>query len=309
MANEYITTQDMVSDALNLSPYEVSNVRDAAPVLAALPTQQASDGDFHRYAAYTEAPVVAFRDENAGRDFTHSTDEIINLALQILDWSFAADKAVADRWRQGGAPNWLAREGMRMLQSAMFTWEQSMFYGPGTGGAPGAFTGLVDLLDDLSDNMVIGAGGSGADAQASAYLLRANPAEICSIYKGNSFAMGETVVQNMLDGSGKNYPAYYTPACSWVACQQGGAYSAARIANIEPGVAELTDDLIYEALSLFPAGMGPNMLVMNRAAQESLRGTRTATNVTGAPAPIVDAVSGVRVITTDALLSTEAVVA
>lgn len=305
MANDFITVADMVADALNLSGYELSEVRNAAPVLAALPAVTSSDGDYHRYSKYTAAPVVGFRDENDGRDFDHSTDTIVNLPLKILDWSFACDKAVADRWRQGGASAWIAREGMRHLKAAMFKWEQELFYGDGST----AFSGLSDqtTLDAVADEMVIDAGGSTATSQTSAYLLRANPAEICAVMKGDGFQMGETIVQNFTATNG-NYPAYYTPACSWVSAQMGSIYSAARICNIEPGASELNDDLIATAISKFPAGMEPNLLVMNRAAQESLRGTRTATNVTGQPAPFVENVYGVNLITTDALLSNEAVV-
>ena len=307
MANDYVGVADMVADALNLSGAELSELKNAAPVLAALPALQASDGDYHRYSKYTQEPVVNFRAENAGRDFDHSVDTIVNLELKILDWSFAVDKAVADRRRQGGASAWIAREGMRHLKAAMFAWEESLFYG--SGAHTGAFGGLLTNtdLDALADEMVVDAGGSGVGLQTSCYLLRANPAEIAAVYKGSSFEMGETVVQNFTDGSSLNYPAYYTPACSWVACQHGSKYSAARIANIEPGTTELTDDMIYDAMSRFPAGMEPNMIVMNRGAQESLRGTRTATNIVGAPAPNVMEVAGIPVITTDALTQTEAV--
>jgi hypothetical protein len=48
-------------------------------------------------------------------------------------------------------------------------------------------------------------------------------------------------------------------------------------------------------------------MIMNRRSQFQLRASRTATNITGAPAPLVDNVAGVPVITTDAITHAEAV--
>ena len=128
-ANNYPTVSDLVADALNLAPFEVSQVKNQAPVLMNLPAVMSSDGDYHRYAVYTTAPTVAFRSENAGRVLSHSADSITDVALKILDWSFGVDKAVADRWRQGGASAYIAREGLRHLGAAMFKFEQQFFDG------------------------------------------------------------------------------------------------------------------------------------------------------------------------------------
>lgn len=128
------------------------------------------------------------------------------------------------------------------------------------------------------------------------------------VMHNSGIELGDTVVQNFVDGSGKNLPVYYTPACAWVASQLGAKYSAARIANLGASSNRLTDALIYRALTLFPAGMGPNLMVMSRSQQEALRLSRTATNQTGAPAPTPESVNGVRILTSDAVLDTESVI-
>lgn len=310
-ANNYPTVSDLVADALNLAPFEVSQVKNQAPVLMNLPAVMSSDGDYHRYAVYTTAPTVAFRSENAGRVLSHSADSITDVALKILDWSFGVDKAVADRWRQGGASAYIAREGLRHLGAAMFKFEQQFF--DGTGADAAGFNGLANSshLNAVADEMVISAGGTTADVQASCYLLRVNPAECAAVFKGDSFQLGETVVTHLPDNSNPEnvFPAYYTPCTSWFAAQTGSMYSAARICNIEDAAGKkLTDDLIYEALSKFPAGMAPNLIVCNQASLEMLRAARTATNATGAPAPMPTEVTGIPVVTTDALTSTEAII-
>ena len=308
MANDFLTVADMVADAYDLSPYETSEVRAAAPVVAALPAVPASDGVYHKQSVMTALPVTGFRLENTGRDFDHSTDRIDTVNLQILDWSWAVDKAVADSSRfNGGREYYIAREGLRHVQSAMFVLENQWINGS-VYNANG-FLGLGDStnLQSISDDMVVDAGGSAANATTSVYMLRRNSGECGMVYKGDSAVeLGETVVQNFLDGTGKNFPAYYTPGCGWFAGFFGSLYSAVRIVNLD-ATTGLTDDLIYEALERFPAGHSPDMCIMNRTSQFALRASRTATNATGAPAPLVADAAGVPVITTDAILNTEAV--
>ncbi len=303
MANDLVTVADHLADALDLAPYELDQIRDAAPLMGVLPVQQSSDGTLHKYSQNKTRPAVGFRAENSGRDFDHSTQEIITVGLEILDFSWACDKAVADAWRQGGASAYIAREGLQHLKAAMFVLEQQYIYGTQANG----FSGLIEQtsLDGLSDAMVFDGGGSNADEQTSVYFLRVMESECSMVMKGEGVELGDTIMMNMTDNDGKNFPAYYTPACTWVAGQYGAELSAARLCNVE----SLTDNKIFEVLAAFPAGAGPNLIVMNKTAQESLRASRTATNQSGAPAPMVDSVAGIRILTTDAVLNTEAVVA
>ena len=308
MANDFLTVADMVADAYDLSGQETSEVRAAAPVIASLPAIAASNGIVHKQSVMTALPVTGFRTENAGRDFDHSADRIDSVDLKILDWSWAVDKAVADSSRlSGGREQYIAREGLRHVQSAMFNLENQWINGTGFNAA--GFNGLADSsnLQSISDEMVVDAGGSAASATTSVYMIRRNSAECGMVYKGDgAVELGETVVQNFLDGSGMNYPAYYTPGCGWFAGFFGSLFSIVRIVNLDATVG-LTDDLIYQALERFPAGHAPDLCIMNRKSRFDLRSSRTATNATGAPAPLVDNVAGVPVITTDAITHTEAV--
>ena len=309
MANDFLTVADMVADAYDLSGQETSEVRAAAPVIASLPAIPASNGIVHKQSVMTQLPVTGFRSENAGRDFDHSVDRVDTVDLKILDWSWMVDKAVADSSRfPGGREQYIAREGMRHVQSAMFNLEQQWIYGTANNAA--GFNGLLDStnLDALADEMVVNAAGTTASTASSVYLLRRNSAECGLVYKGDGgVSLGETIVQNFVDGSGLNLPSYYTPACGWFAGFFGSLYSVARICNItEDSGKGLTDDLLYQAMERFPAGHSPDLIIMNRRSQYQLRASRTATNITGSPAPVPMDVAGVQIITTDAILNTEA---
>ena len=306
MANDYLGVADLLADALDLSGAEVSELKEAAPLVSRLPAVISSNGDTHKYSKYTQAPVVGFRSENDGREFDHSVDSIVTVTLKILDFSWQVDKAVADAWRMGGPAGLIAREGMRHMQSALFMFEKQLIRG--TNAASAGFNGFEDssYLDAVADEMVINAGGTTANTGSSCYLLRVGETEVASVIKGGGIELGDTIVQSVAGSTGF-YPAYYTPGCTWVAGQQGGKYSIARIANLTADSGKgLTDDLIFEAMKAFPAGMGPNLIVTNQRSAEQLRASRTATNVTGAPAPPVMEVEGVPFITTDAIVETEA---
>jgi hypothetical protein len=114
----------------------------------------------------------------------------------------------------------------------------------------------------------------------------------------------EPVIIQKTDTASKLYPALYCPVTGYCGFQIGGAYSAARICNVETA---LTDDDIYSALALFPASRQPNMIVMNRKALSLLRASRTSTNATGAPAPRPTEVEGIPIVVTDQISSAEAV--
>lgn len=310
MADDLLTVSDLVADALDLSPAQVTDLSNSAPLFMNLPVTPSSNGTTHRYAKETGAPVVGFRAENAGRDFSHSADQVVSVTLRILDFSWLVDKAVADAWRRGGAAAKIAREGFRHLRAAFFAAEQQYIYG--TGNAASGFAGLTDnaQFNQLSDAMVVNTTGTTANTGSSCWLIRAGEDAISGVMiENNPIDLGETVVINALDGSGNNFPAYYTPGCAWIGLQIGGAFDAVRICNLtEDSGKGLTDALIYEALSRFPGGRVPTHILCNRRSLRQLRNSRTATNATGAPAPVPREVEGIPILTLESIRSNEALV-
>jgi hypothetical protein len=67
----------------------------------------------------------------------------------------------------------------------------------------------------------------------------------------------------------------------------------------------LTDALIYSLLELFPAGEPPTLLLMNRRSRAQLQASRTATNATGAPAPLPTMVENIPILASDGVLNAE----
>ncbi len=312
MADSFKTLADLVTlnDSRN-APRDISDILNAAPVLRILPAFAAPETT-HYYTKYTTAPTVGFRAVGDGRENSKSADTQVTVTLKILDASFAVDKALADAYRNGGAEGYIAKEAMRHLQQALFIAERQFFYGTVAAGDSAGFAGLGNEsdLNSAADSNVVNAGGSTADTGSSAWLIRAaGDLNGVGVITGNGgrIDVSETVVQRLAGSSTGSYPAYWTPVTGWMGVQRGGKYDVVRIANLTADSGKgLTDARIAAALQLFPAGQGPTHIVCNRRSLGQLQASRTATNITGAPAPFPADAFGVPIIVTDSIVSTEA---
>lgn len=309
MADDLLTISDLVADALDLADNEVSDLLNKAPFVARLPADESSNGTTHKYTKETGAPVVGFRTPNSGRDHDHSIDTEVSADLEILDYSWKVDKAVADAWRKGGPEAKIAREGRRHVRASLFAFEQQLINGT-VGGASGGFVGMADVLDDKDDPMVVDATGAVAGTGSSVWAVVLGENDCMGVYKGDGpmMELGETIVQQALDGDGKSYPVYYTPGCTWLGMQVGSAFSFGRICNLtaENGKG-LTDILLSQLLEQFPAGEGPDLLLMSRRSRGQLQRSRTTYSPTGQPAPLPQEYEGVPIVVTDAISNTETI--
>lgn len=308
--DDLVTLSDLIADAFDLADIEVTDLLDAAPLVAALPMAPSSNGTVHKWTKEVQAPVVGFRSVNVGRDMDHSVDQEVTADLTALDWTAVCDVLAAKAWRRGQT-DYLERQALRHFRAALFKYETQLFNGQ-LGGDAAGFEGFRDAstIDATADPMVVSAGGAGA-ACSSVYAIRAGEADVTGVYKGDGtpIEIGDTSTQLIEDQSdpAKKFNAYVTPGEAWIGLQVASAYSIGRIANLSTANG-LTDDLIYELDSRFPAGRKPTHYAMSRRSQEQLRKSRTATTTTGVPAPTPDTVAGKPIVVSDAVLNTEAAI-
>lgn len=310
MADDLFALADILKiNDTSLADVDVSDIRNAAPLMAQIPYTPATHGTVHKYTKETGAPVVGFRAANAGRDMDSSVDTEVTATLAILDWTFVIDKALADGYVRGGSEAKIAREGRRHLRQALFTYESQLLNGT-VGGDASGFSGFADVLDDSDDSMVIDVGGTTASTGSSLYAVRFGEDDVVGVL-GNEgvFDMGDSsVIQRVVNPGtdNKSFPAYLTPGTGYTGVQVGGAYSFGRICNLTADSGKgLTDDRVAALLAEFPASKMPTHLVCSQRSREQLRASRTATNTTGAPAPIPTEVFGIPLIVTDAIGDTE----
>jgi hypothetical protein len=203
----------------------------------------------------------------------------------------------------------MAKQTMKALKSLFQGLEQQIFQG--TSVDADGFTGFQDstILDGLDDAMVVDAGGSGG---RSVWLIRTTEDDM-AIVAGNEgnikFDFDPDAVQKIITntGTGAGYNALNAALGSWYAIQFGSIYTVARIANLDgTNTNTLTDDMLSEAISKFPATKQPNLIVADRTTLKELQQSRTATNPTGAPAPFPENAFGIDIVVTDQLGSGEA---
>ena len=304
MADDYYTSAQLIQFNESDLEFDVSDVLNDAPVLAAL-SAFSVPGTQLLYMKRITDPVSSFRLLNDGVDNDVATYSQVSVDLAIADASFNIDIAAAEGYRLGAAA-FIALQMRNHMQSMMASIENELINGGHTNG----FASLSDELDAVADETVISAGGTTADTGSSVYLIRSgfNDTQVAWGNEGVIEAKDTTIVRTSGSTTG-TFPSYYTAVTGYCGLIYGSSYSAGRIANItEDSGKGLTDALIAEALSKFPAGRGPNMLAMNRRSLFQLQNSRTATNATGAPAPYPAEAFGVPIIVTDQISSTEALI-
>lgn len=317
MADEFLTLANLIKlNDKNLADFEGSDLFDAAPLMGTIAAIPSSNNTQHKYLKETAAPVVGFRAVNTGLDNSVGTHELVTVDLKILDFGFRVDIAEAKGYK-GGPEALLAFMLKGHLKAALFAAEKQFLNG--TNSNADGFTGFAQALP-LSSPMVYNATGAAADTGSSVYLIRANGDETDVMAIGGSsdeagpdagalLDVEEAYITTDEDANGKKFDVYRQPGLGWLGVQVGSLTSLGRICNITEETGKtLTDDMIYEAISLFPAAKKPTHVVMNRRSLKQLRKSRTATNATGAPAPLPTALEdGTPIIVTDAIADDEAI--
>ncbi|HUS46149.1 MAG TPA: hypothetical protein VM219_09000 [Phycisphaerae bacterium] len=248
---------------------------------------------------------TAFRDANEGVAPTKGT--YINRLVEafILNPRWECDKAVADAY-EDGAEAYIALEGQAILEAAMQDLCAQFYYGRGTGGNAKGYPGLLAAYD--AANMVVDAGGTTAATGSSVWGVRWGPKNVQWVWGLNGqLALADVREESILDAGGTNkFTAYIQEILARPGLQVASLLSIARIKKLTADSGKtLTDDMIADLLSKFPAGLRPDVLLMNRRSLRQLQDSRTATNATGAPAPFPAEAFGVPIAPTDAILSTE----
>jgi len=311
MADAYMTVANVATFNKVDMDLLVSDILDDAPFLAMMASRTVRSNIFS-YTRTTANPAVGFRAVNDGVENFKGTYEKITLDLGLLDASFAVDigAALTD---ERGADHILGVEAQAHLRQAMREVEEQIINGTVGNVATSAFNGFADQanLNQLSDAMVAGAGGSTAATGSSVYLVRMGEGDVEALWgQDGVITIGERQIVERDGSATGRFGAYYHNITGWCGLKVGSVYSVARIANLTADSGKgLTDLLISSALSLFPAGRAPNVLVMNRRSHRQLQQSRTATNATGAPSPFPTESFGFPIVVTDSIISTETLLA
>jgi hypothetical protein len=260
-------------------------------------------GTSFKTLARTSLPTVGFRQANAGSTPQKSTWENRVFSCHVLNPRWEIDVAVADAHEDGAAVA-IANEAAGQMESAMVTLGAQFYYGAGTGGDANGPPGLIQLHDTAQ---VVDAGGTTDSTASSLWAVRWGGQGVTWLWGQNGeLALSEIAKQRVTDAAGGVYSAYCQEILARPGLMVGEKYAVGRIKKLTADSGKgLTDALISELLSKFPAGRGPDALYCSRRSLFQLQKSRTATNATGAPAPIPNESFGVPLFVTDSILDTE----
>lgn len=260
-------------------------------------------------------PTVGFRTPGTFRTFDAPTLANKTVELKNLDASWILESAVANMsdWGREAA---IAIQQKAHLKAALFKIAQQTWNG--ASAVDGGFNGLKGIISavttaDTDDGTMKIQVDSGAISDGtSVYAVRTGLDSIQYAW-GNDGRITEGEIKEQViggtgSGSGLEGAFFYTQKIEgWVGLQVTSRNAAACITGLSKAVANkgLTDDLLYQLLAKFPAGAGPQAIFLNRRSLEQLRASRTATNATGAPAPIPTEIEGIPLIVTDAIANNE----
>ena len=287
----------------NVLDLGITDLLQDAPVLNVLAAVEASDGLYHKYLRGTVAAGAGFRAINSGISNAAAQEEVVTHELKFMDASFTRDVALC-RGYVKGPEAFMAREGTSAWKAAFSGVEKRIFTLLANGDTLG-FLGLADQLANLNNSQVLNASGSGSTT-TSVYIVRSTPDSVAVVAgDAGKLTIGDVYEVETRDGSNRPYSAYRQTIGGYLGFQFGSTYSAVRIANIT-SAKPLSDGLIAEALSAFPAGRGATHIICNRTSLMQLQKGRTATNPTGAPAPFPSEAFGVPIVVTDSIGNAEA---
>jgi hypothetical protein len=261
-------------------------------------------GTQYKTLVRTALPTVSFRNANEGTPAGKSTFENRLVETYILTPRFEADKAVADAYEDGPAA-YIAMEASAQLEASMRLLGKQFYYGTGSDGDAKGHPGLLGSVDT---ELVVDAAGTAADTGSSVWAVKWGAQDVIWVYGQNGqLQLDDLRIQSIEDANGNRFDAYIQTLTAYPGMQVGSKNSIGRIKKItEEAGKTLTDDMMYDLLSKFPAGVRPDVFFMTRRSLKQLRQSRTATNATGAPAPVPTEVEGIPIAVTDSILNTEA---
>jgi len=253
----------------------------------------------------TGLPAAGFRAANQGLATVKGVYENRLVETFILNPQWDCDIAVADVY-EDGAEAWIAIEAGGIVTASWQTLGKQFYYGAKNGGDALGHPGLLDYYD--STNMVVDAGGTTASTGSSVWAVRFGPQDVQWVFGNNGeLQMKPVRMQSIIDSNGKQYTAYVQELLARPGLASQRIYSCGRIKKLTADVGcTLTDKLMGSLFAKFPSMLPPDAFFMSRRSREQLRASRTATNATGAPAPIPMDFQGVPIYASDNLLDTEA---
>ena len=252
-----------------------------------------------------EDPTVPFVDVNQGSDATKVRQEerVTSCFNMNPRWGVGL---VAARRSPKSIEEIMANQALPHLRASWRTVAKCFYYGRNSvHGDTKAFPGLLEGYD--TTNMEVDAGGTTDDVCSSAWLVAWGPESVKWVFgNGARFELSDIDLRNTTDSDSKQFSAYHQEMIALPGLQFLSKQHVCRIKKLTTDNDKgMTDALVASALSKFPVGVYPDVIFMSRRSLFQLQSSRTATNATGAPAPIPFESHNIPIAVTDSISNTE----
>jgi hypothetical protein len=278
-----LTLADLLkANAAPGSDLVVEAITGMRPELMYVPSADPISGTEITLEVLTGLPDVAFRNFNEGSDPVTGEFTTRTFGLGILDTPVTADAQLVNRAKNRG--KYLADRAMPVLEAALDLVCRQFWY-----GVKNDAKGFVGLIAQHK-----------ADAAHVVDLGGANPTSAWFLGLGRNTiewipGNGELIYmdpdwkeETLYDDNDKAFPGLSNWVHGALGMRLANRNKAVRVKGIgDDNGKTLTDDDLYAGLKLCnDMGFAPTHIFLNGRSAEQLRSSRTATNATGAPAPL-----------------------
>jgi len=285
----------------NLADAEVGLIEEAMSLYPELTDGEARtvNGTGYDTLVRTALGAVAFRNANEGTARTEDTYENRRYTTFIMDPVWFVDKAVADR-SEDGWQALLADMAAGKLEAASQAMSSQFYY-----GVDNDSKGYPGLQAQVDSGLLVDLSGSGSTC-TTIWAVKWGPRYLRWILGANGlFEARAPELVTKQDGDGNDFRAYEAGMTYYPGLALENAYAIGAIQNID-STHKCDDDDVAALLELMAEkGVRPDVLYMHPIAQEYIREARTATNATGAPAPLPMDVHGIPIHPTLGIVKTE----
>ena len=262
-----ITNRNGTDSAVGL----VEAVTTFAPELSDIYGRPIAGTTYKTRVRQTLPAIAPFRNASEGSNIISSSYTQQLSQCFIVDGQMQVDKAVAESPEEGGAAELLSDEAIGVTKALALGIGSQFYYG--TNSSSKGFNGLASIVDST---MTVNAGGTGNNT-TSVYLIYNDIQGVHFIFGNNTgLQLGEWTMQQVSDANSKKYFAYVNSLTGWLGLSVNNPlHTVCRIKNIT-AANPLTDALLAKAYSLFPIGLKPNKILLNRDANYYLQNARSA---------------------------------
>ncbi len=256
----------------------------------------------------TAAATVAFRNANEGATPSVGVFESRLYQTQVIDANIVID--IQGVLNASKDPARVMASSARTVMEATLKHLGTQFYYGGTaqsGADTKAAPGVLAQSNTATTHVV---DADGSTALTSAYMCRLGEGYVDWVWgNGTTLNMSEWSEETVYDADNKRLRALVSYLSGRVAPRVANKNAIVRIKKIGTDTGKkMTDLLLFEAYQkLTTLGQEPNAIFMGPRSLEQLRQSRTATNPTGAPAPLPTDWNGIPIYITNSLSLAETV--